>query len=95
MSEFKDTIVDRINALEYDTDNRLAWTVGDIAWKEFSQATGELPRLVDRQKTNGYPGTHKVAAYPEWFVPRLDKIIEEIATVIEAADAKQGRLFRE
>lgn len=95
MSAHKTTVVDRIRELEYDTDNRLAWTAGDAVRKEYEVATGELAQLVYREKTNGYQGTHKVAAYPEWFIPRIDAIVEEIAKVIEAADAKQGNLFSE
>lgn len=92
MSAHKTAVVDRVKALEYEPDPRLDWTAGDAARKEYEVATGELPRLAYREKANG-DGSHKVAVYPDWFVPRIDKIISDIAEILEIADAAQGRLF--
>jgi hypothetical protein len=87
------TVIDRIRALKYATENRLCAMSADRIWKEYGQATGELPQKVRRAKTNGYQGTHLVAAFPEWFESRMDAIIGEVATQIEAADNHQGSLF--
>lgn len=89
----KTTVIDRIRSLEFDTENRLCMMAAERIWKEYSQATGELPQKVRREKTNGYQGTHLVAAFPEWFASRMDRIIADVAEEIEAADAAQGRLF--
>ena len=89
---YKTSVVDRVRALKYEPDARLDWGAGDAARKEYEVATGELPRLSSRQKVNG-SGSHKVATYPDWFVPRIDRIIQDIAEVIDAADAAQGSLF--
>lgn len=89
---YKTAVVDRIRALKYEPDPRLDWTAGDMARKEFEVATGELPRKGYRQKISD-SGTHQVAIYPDWYIPRIDKIIEEIAAKLDAADAEQGSLF--
>ena len=88
----KTTVIDRVRALNYETDNRLDWVAGDAARKEYEVATGELPRKSLRQKTNG-KGSHCMAVYPDWFIPRIDKIVSEVAEIIHAADAAQGNLF--
>lgn len=89
------TVGDRVKALEFSTDVELMVQAGDRIWKEYGIATGELPQKVVRTKTNGYLGTHKVAAYPEWFVTRMDAIITEVAEAFETANAPQGNLFND
>ena len=86
------SVIVRVRALGYEPEKRLDWAVGAAAREEYASATEDLPVKELRVKTSG-KGSHCMAVYPDWFIPRLDEIVREIAVSIESVDAAQGNLF--
>jgi len=86
------SVIDRVRALGYEPEKRFDWAVGSAAREEYAAATEDLPVKELRIKTSG-KGSHCMAVYPDWFIPRLDEIVREVAGSIESAEAAQGELF--
>lgn len=68
------TLVEVMSALGVAPHKTLTWSLGRQAAALHVERYGVPPRKVDRAKTRG-TGSHSFAAYPEEFVPELEKLI--------------------
>ena len=89
---YKTAVIGRVRAIGYEPDPDLDKAAADAAQKEYEIATGELPRKAYRQKVTG-GGSHLAAVYPDWFVARIDKIVNDTAAALGSVSSQQKGLF--
>lgn len=74
------TIVrDRIRALGFQHTKKLAWSAGALCRERFAEVTGDKPEFELAVKSFGN-GSHRMADYPAWFVPEIDRIVNALGT---------------
>jgi hypothetical protein len=93
----KTTVPDRIRALGLEqgtpAGKELAWRAGAAVRDAWRKVTGEYPPKGNRPKTSGH-GSHCFALYPVAWVERIDRIVLEVADMVQADRDRQPDMFR-